>query len=174
MAGCARGVCTITASLCCCGMLSCRLAMGIGLLSTMVSSSRSTVCSVVRSTSISLSTPCFLMGAHGQRGPSGLTWMMLWRRLLTWNSPPCARRICLPLRAHPSHCTRSRTALTQSGRLAWMRQATSIGSTTIVAGRTWHAMLSTCSSYSTTPSASLLHGSANEVMDLNQEISHMA
>jgi hypothetical protein len=85
MAGSAHGVCTITASLCCCGMLSCRLATGTCLLSTMISSLRSTACSTMRSTSISCPTPCFLMGARGPHGSSGPTWMMLWRRLLTWH-----------------------------------------------------------------------------------------
>jgi hypothetical protein len=135
-ADCACGVCTITASLCCCGTPSCRLAMGTRLPSTTVGSLRSTACSAVRSTSISHPTPCFLMAPRGPRGLSGPTWMMLWRRLLTWCSLPYAHRICLPLRARPSRYTRSRTAPTWSGRLAWMRQATSIWSTTIVGGCT--------------------------------------
>jgi hypothetical protein len=80
---------------------------------------------------------------------------MLWRSLLTWHSLPCAHRICMPRRACRSHCTRSRTALTQSGRLAWMRKATYIESTTTVVGRTWHIMPSACFSCNTTLSASL-------------------
>jgi hypothetical protein len=91
MAACAQGVCTITASLCCCGMPLCRLAMGTELQSTTVSSMRSMACSAARSTSISYPTLCFLMGAHGPRGLLGPIWMMLWRELLTWHSPPCAR-----------------------------------------------------------------------------------
>jgi hypothetical protein len=144
MAASARGVCTITASLCCCGMLLCRLAMGIDLQSTTVSSMRSTACSTTRSTSISR-----------PRGLLGPTWMMLWRRLLTWHLPPCARRTWLLLQTRPSRCIQSRTALTQSGRLAWMRWATPFRFTTTVAGRTWSDMPSTCFSYSTTLSASL-------------------
>jgi hypothetical protein len=152
---CVRGVCTITASLCCCGMPLCRLAMGIEPQSTTVGSMRSTVCSAVRCTSISCPTPCFMMGARGPRGLLGPTWMMLWRRLLTWHSLPCAHRTWLLLRTHPSHCTLSRTALTQSGRLAWMRWAMSFRFTTTVVGRTWLDMPSTYFSYSTTLNASL-------------------
>jgi hypothetical protein len=80
---------------------------------------------------------------------------MLWRRLFKWNSLPCAHRICLPLWARRFCCSQSRTTLIWSGRLAWMRQATFIGSTTTVVGRTWHTMPNTCSNYSTTHSASL-------------------
>jgi hypothetical protein len=82
---CARGACTVTASLYCCGMPLCRLATGIEPQSTTVGSMRSTVCSIVRSTSISRPTLCFLTGAHGPRELLGPTWMMLWRRLLTWH-----------------------------------------------------------------------------------------
>jgi hypothetical protein len=160
MAGCARGVCSVMASLCCCGMPLCRLAMGTCLLRTMVGSLRSMACSAVRSTSISHPTPYFLMGACGLCGLSGPTWMMLWRRMLIWRSSSFAHRICPPLRACPSHCTQYRTAPTYSGRLTWMRQATSIRSTTTVGGCTRHAMPSTCSSCSTTPSASLPPSSA--------------
>jgi hypothetical protein len=133
----------------------CRLATGMRFPSTTGDSSRSTACSAMRSTSISRPTPCFLMGARGPRGSSRMTWMTPWRRLLTWRSPPCAHRTCLPLRACLSHCTQSRTAPTRSGRHPWMRQAMSFWSTTIVVGHTWRDMLSTCTSYSTTPSASL-------------------
>jgi hypothetical protein len=116
---------------------------------------RSTGCSVVRSTSIFCPTLCFLTGARGSRGLLGPTWMMLWRRLLTWYSLPCAHRTWLLLQACPSHCTLSRTALTQSGRLAWMRWAMSFRFTTTVAGSTWSDMPSICFSCSTTLSASL-------------------
>jgi hypothetical protein len=75
MVDCAHGVYTITTSLCCCGTPSCRWATGTHLPSTMVGTSRSTACSVVRSTWISCLTPCFLMGAHGPRGLLGLLWM---------------------------------------------------------------------------------------------------
>jgi hypothetical protein len=118
-------------------------------------SSRSTACSVVRSTSISHPTLCFLMGVRGPRGSSRTTCMRSWRRLLTCRSLPCAQRTSLPLRARLSHCTRSRTAQTQSGRHAWMRQAMSFRITTTVVGRTWRAMPNTYSSCSMTPSASL-------------------
>jgi hypothetical protein len=124
----ARGACTVTTSLCCCGMPLCRMATGTEPQSTTVGSMRSTGCSAARSTSISRPTPCFLMGACGPRGLLGPTWMMLWRRLLTWHSLPCARRTWLLLWACPSHCTISRTDLTQSGRLAWMRLAIFSGS----------------------------------------------
>jgi hypothetical protein len=112
-------------------------------------------CSAARSTSISHPTQCFLTGARGPRGLLGPTWMMLWKRLLTWHSLPCARRTWLLLRARPSHCTLSRTALTRSGRLAWMRWAMSFRFTTTVAGRTWPDMPSICFSCSMTLSASL-------------------
>jgi hypothetical protein len=68
--------------------------------------------------------------------------------LCSQNLPPTA--------GTPSHCTRSRTAPTQSGRLTWMRQAISIRSTTTVVGCTWRAMPTTCSSCNMMPSASLL------------------
>jgi hypothetical protein len=55
----------------------------------------------------------------------------------------------------PSRCILSRTALTQSGRLTWMRWAASFRFTTIVAGRTWPDMPSTYFSYSMTLSALL-------------------
>jgi hypothetical protein len=116
---------------------------------------RSTGCNDARSTSISRPTLCFLMGARGPRGLLRPTWTMLWRRLLTWHSLLCAPRTWLPLQARPSHCTLSRTALTQSGRLAWMWWAMSFRSTTTVAGRTWSDMLSACFSCSTTISTSL-------------------
>jgi hypothetical protein len=132
----------------------CRLATGTEPQSTTVGSMRSTGCSAARSTSISRPTPCFLMGACGPRGLLGPTWMMLWRRQLTWHSLPCARRTWLLLWACPSHCTISRTDLTQSGRLAWMRLAISFRFITTVAGRTWSDMPSICFSYSTTLSAS--------------------
>jgi hypothetical protein len=141
--------------LCCCGTPLCRLATGTRFPSTMGGSTRSTTYSAARSMSISHPTTCFLMRACGPRGSSGMTWMMPWRRLLTWHSPPCARRTCLPLRARLSPCTRSMTAPTRSGRHAWMRRATSFRTTTIVVGCTWRAMPSTCSSYGMTPSASL-------------------
>jgi hypothetical protein len=133
----------------------CRLATGTEPQSTMVGSLRSTVCSAARSTLISRPTLCFLMGVSGPRWLLGPTWMMLWRRLLTWHSVPCAHRTWLPLQTHPSCCILSRTVLTQSGRLAWMRWTTSFRFTTTVPGRTWQDMPSTCSSYSTTLSASL-------------------
>jgi hypothetical protein len=120
----------------------------------MVGSMRSTGCSAVRSMSISCPTPCFLTGAHGPRGLLGPTWMMLWRRLLTWHSLPYAHRTWLLLRARPSHCTLSRTDLTQSGRLAWMRWAMSFRFITTVAGRTWLEMPSIYFSCSTTLNAS--------------------
>jgi hypothetical protein len=109
-----------TTSRCCCGMPLCRLATGTEPQSTMVDSMRSTGFNAVRSTSISRPTLCFLMGARGPRGLLRPTWTMLWRRLLTWHSLLCSHRTWLPLLACPSHCTLSRTALTQSGRLAWM------------------------------------------------------
>jgi hypothetical protein len=84
----------------------------------------------------------------------GPTWMMLWRRLLTWHSLPCARRTWLLLRARPSHCTLSRTDLTESGRLTWMRWAMSFRFITIVARRTWPDMPSIYFSCSMTLSAS--------------------
>jgi hypothetical protein len=80
---------------------------------------------------------------------------MLWRRLLTWHSLPCARRIWLLLRARPSHCTLSKTAPIRSGRLTWMRWAMSFRFTSTMARRIWPDMPSTYFSYSTTLSASL-------------------
>jgi hypothetical protein len=133
-AACTRGVCTIMASLCCCGMHLCRLATGTEPQSTTVDTLRSTACSAARSTSIFHPTLCFLMEAHGRRGLLGPTRMMLWRRLLTWHSPPCAHRTWLLLQARPSHCILSRTALTQSGRLTCMRWAMSFRFTTTVLG----------------------------------------
>jgi hypothetical protein len=121
----------------------------------MVGSMRSTCCSVVRSTSIFHPTLCFVTGAHDPRGLLEPTWMMLWRRMLTWHSPPCAHRTWLLLWARPSHCTLSRTALTWSGRLTQMRWAMSFSFTTTVVGRTWLDMPSICFSCSTTLSASL-------------------
>jgi hypothetical protein len=121
---------------------------------------RSTVYSDVRSTSISRPTLCFLTGARGPCGLLGLTWMMLWGRLLTWHSQPCAHRTWLLLRAHPSHYTLSRTALTRSGRLAWMRWTMSFRFTIIVVGRTWSDMPNTFFSCSTTLNASLQSSSA--------------
>jgi hypothetical protein len=118
----------------------CRLAMGTEPQSTTIGSMRSTGYNAVRSTSISHPTPCFLTGAHGPRSLLGPTWMMLWRRLLTWHSLPCAHKTWLLLRACSSHSTLSRTALTQSGRLTWMRWAMSFRFTTIVAGHTWPDM----------------------------------
>jgi hypothetical protein len=147
--------CTITPFLCCCGMPSCRLAVRMRFLSTVGGSSRSIAGSAARSTSISHHILCFLMRARGPHGSSGMTWIMPWRRLLTWRSPPCAHRTCLSLRACLSRCIQSRTSLTRSGRHTCMRQATSFMITTIVVGRTWRAMPSTCSSCSTTPSALL-------------------
>jgi hypothetical protein len=80
---------------------------------------------------------------------------MLWRRMLTWHSLPCACRTWLLLRTHPSHCTLSRTAQTRSERLAWMRWAMSFRFTTTVAGRTWSDMPSICFSCSMAFSALL-------------------
>jgi hypothetical protein len=85
----------------------------------------------------------------------GPTCIMLWRRLLTWHSLPCAHRTWLLLWARPSHCILSRTSLTQSGRLALMRWAMSFMFTTTVAERTGLNMPNTCFSYSTTLGASL-------------------
>jgi hypothetical protein len=132
----------------------CRLATGTEPRSTTVSSKRSMGYSAVRSTSISRPTPCFLMGARGPRELLGLTWMMLWRRVLTWHSLPCARITWLLLQARPSHCTLSRTDLTQSGRFAWMRWTMSFRFITTVARRTWLDMPSICFSCSMTLSAS--------------------
>jgi hypothetical protein len=129
--------------------------MGTEPQSTTVGSMRSTSCSAARSTSIFDPTLCFLMGAHGPRGLLGPTWMMLLRWLLTWHSLFCARRTWMPLQARPSHCTLSRIALTQSGRLSWMWWAMSSRFTTTVVGHTWPDMPSTCFSYSMTLSASL-------------------
>jgi hypothetical protein len=100
------------------------------------------------------SHPVFPDGSCGPRGLLGPTWMMLWRRLLTWHSLPCARRTWLLLWAHPSHCTLSRTDMTQSRRLTWMRWAMSFTFITTVAGRTWPDMPSICFSCSTTLNAS--------------------
>jgi hypothetical protein len=132
----------------------CRLATVIEPQSTTVGSMRSTGCSAVRSTSISCPTPCFLTGACGPRGLLRPTWMMLWRRLLTWHSLPCALRTWLLLLARPSHCTLSRTDLTQSGRLTWMRWAMSFRFITTVDGHTWPDMPGICFSCNTTLSAS--------------------
>jgi hypothetical protein len=115
---------------------------------------RSTGCSTAWSTSISCPTPCFLMGACGPCRPLGPTWMMLWRRLLTWHSLPCAHRTWLLLWARPSHCTLSMTDLTQSGRLAWMRWAISFRFTTTVARRKWLDMANIYFGRSTTLNAS--------------------
>jgi hypothetical protein len=52
-------------------------------------------------------------------------------------SPPCAHSAHLTLRARPSHSTRSRTALIQSGRPTWMRRATSFRTSTTLVGHTW-------------------------------------
>jgi hypothetical protein len=123
--------------------------------STTVGSMRSMVYNAVRSTLISRPTMCFLTGAHGPRGLLGPTWTMLWRRLLTWHPLPCARRTWPRLQARPTCCILSRTAPTQCGRLAWMRWAMSFRFTTIVDGRTWQDMPSTCFSYSMTCSTSL-------------------
>jgi hypothetical protein len=71
------------------------------------------------------------------------------------HSLPYAHRTWLLLRAHPSHCTLSRTTLTRCGRLIWMRWAMSFRFTTTVAGHTWPDMPSTYSSYSMTHSGSL-------------------
>jgi hypothetical protein len=155
MAGCTRGVCTAMASPCCCGTALCRLAMGRRFPSTVGGSTKSIACPALRTMLTSSPTPCFLMGARGPLGSLEMTWMMQWRRLLTWSSPPCARRTYLTLRAYLSHCTRSRATLIQSGRHAWMRCATSFGTTILVVGRTSCDMLNTCFSCSTTPSASL-------------------
>jgi hypothetical protein len=54
----------------------------------------------------------------------------------------------------PSHCTLSRTDLTQSGRLAWTRWAMSFRFIITVAGRTWSNIPSIYFIYSTTLSAS--------------------
>jgi hypothetical protein len=68
--------------------------MGTELQSTTVGSMRSTTYSAVRSTLISHPTLCFLMGAHDPCGLLGPTWMMLWRRLLTWHSLPlCSQNL---------------------------------------------------------------------------------
>jgi hypothetical protein len=75
-------------------------------------------------------------------------------RLLTWHSLHCVHKTWLLLWARPSHCTLSRTDLTQSGRLAWMRWAMSFRFTTIVAGRTWSDMPNIYFSCSMTLSAS--------------------
>jgi hypothetical protein len=85
----------------------------------------------------------------------GPIWTMLLRRMVTWHSLPSAHRTWLLLWARPSHCNLSRTALTLSGRVAWMRWAMSFRFTTTVAGRTWPDMSSTYFSYSTTLSGSL-------------------
>jgi hypothetical protein len=141
--------------LCCRGMPLCRLATGIEPQSTTVGSMRSMGYNAARSTSISHPTLCFLMGACGPRGLLGPTWMMLWKRLLTWHSLPYARKTWLLLWARPSHYTLSRTALTRSERLAWMRWAMSFRFTTTVVGRIWPDMPNICFSCSTTLSISL-------------------
>jgi hypothetical protein len=109
MAGCAQGVCTVTASPCYCGTPSCRLATERRFLSTVGGSTWSTACPAVRSTLISGPTPCFLMGAHGPRGLSGMTWTMPWRRLLMWRSLTYDRSVYLTQWARLSHYTPSRT-----------------------------------------------------------------
>jgi hypothetical protein len=100
------------------------------------------------------SHPVFPDGRPWSMWAIGPTWMMLWRRLLTWHSLPCARSTWLLLRACPSHCILSRTDLTQSGRLAWMRWTMSFRFITTVAGHTWSDMPSICFSCSTMLSAS--------------------
>jgi hypothetical protein len=115
---------------------------------------RNTGYNAVRSTSISCPILCFLTGAHGPRGLLGPTWMMLWRRLLTWHSLPCAHRTWLLLWARPTHCTLSRTDLAQSGRLTCMRWAMSFRFITTVVGRTWPDMPNIYFSCSTTLNAS--------------------
>jgi hypothetical protein len=137
MTVCARVVCIITASLCCCGMPLCMLAMGTEPHSTTVGSMRSTTYNVARFTSIFHPILCFLM-----------RWAMSFR-FTTHRT------------ARPSHCTVSRTALTQSGRLAWMRGAMSFRFTTAVAVCTWLDMPRTYFSYSTTRSASLRSSGAS-------------
>jgi hypothetical protein len=121
---------------------------------------RSTSCSAARSTLISRPTLCFLTGARGPHGLLGLTWTMLWSKLLTWHSLLCACRTWLPLQARPSHCTLSRTTLAQSGRLACMRWTMSFRFTTTVVGRTWPDKPSTSFSCSTTLSVLLRSSSA--------------
>jgi hypothetical protein len=83
----------------------CRLAMGTRFPSNMGGSTRSTTYSAARSTSISYPTSCFLMGAYGPHGSSGMTCTLPWRRMLTWRSPSCAHRTCLPLWGHLSRYT---------------------------------------------------------------------
>jgi hypothetical protein len=58
------------------------------------------------------SHPVFVDGSTWSTWDIGLTWIMLWRRLLTWHSPPCARKNWLLLLARPSRYILSRTALT--------------------------------------------------------------
>jgi hypothetical protein len=149
------------ASLCFCGMPLYRLATGTEPQSTTVDSMRSTGCSAVRSTSIFHLTPCFVTGARGPHGLLGATWMMLWRRLLTWHSLPCARRTWLLLWARTSHCTLSRIDLTQSGSLAWMRWAMSFRFTITVARCTWPDMPNIYFNCSTTLRASLRSSDAD-------------
>jgi hypothetical protein len=141
---------------CCCGTSSCRLVTERRFPSTVDGSTWSTACPAVKSTSTSGPAPCFLMGTCGLCGLSRMAWTMPWRRLLTRRSPPCAHSTCQRPRARPSHCTRSWTALIQSGWHAWTRRPTSSKTTTKLVGCTWRDMPSTCSSCSTTPSASLL------------------
>jgi hypothetical protein len=95
----AQGASTVTASLCCYGMPLSRLAMGTEPQSTTIGSMRSTGYNIARYTSISRPTPCFLIGAHGPHGLLVLTWMIIWRRLLTWHSLPCACKTYLLLQA---------------------------------------------------------------------------
>jgi hypothetical protein len=136
-ADCVQGVCTITTSPCCCGTPLCRLATERMFVSTMGGSTWSTTYPAVRSTSTSGPTPCFLIGARGIRGLSGMAWTTPWRRLLTWRSQPYAHSACRTQRARPSLCTRSRTASIWSGRHAWTRRATSSRTTTTSVGCTW-------------------------------------
>jgi hypothetical protein len=132
---------------CCCGTPSCRLAMARRFTSTAGGSTWSTAYPAMSFTST-----------------SGMTWMMPWRRLLTWHSPPYAHSVCLTLWTHPSHCTRSRTTLIQSGRRTLMIHATSFRTTATVVGRTWQDIPNTCYSYSTTPSAPLQDNIAVSVL----------
>jgi hypothetical protein len=122
---------TITASPRCCGTPLCRLAMGRRFSSTIGGSTRSMACPIVRSTVTSHPTPCFMMGAPGQHGSLGTTWMMPWRRLLTWCSPSCARNACRTPRTRPSCSTQFRTTPIMSGRHVSMGCAMSSRTTTI-------------------------------------------
>jgi hypothetical protein len=121
---------------CCCGTPSCRLAAARRFASTVGGSTWSTTYPAMRSTST-----------------SGMTWMMPWRRLLTWCSLPYAHSAYLTPWTRPSHCTRSRTTLIQSGRRTLMMHATSFRTTATVVERTWRDIPSTCYSCSMTPSA---------------------